>query len=68
MIETNIILKRLDPTEGYVLTNGREYFPDGLYLAKNDSAENWHEITDAEYAEVLAEQEKAEELAAAEQE
>ncbi len=58
MIETNIILKRLDPTEGYVLTNGREYFPDGFYLGKNDSKENWHEITEEEYAAILAEQEK----------
>lgn len=56
MTETIVTVRRLDPAEGYVLTNGRDYFPDGLYLGKNDSADNWHEITDAEYAEVIAEQ------------
>ena len=37
--------------EGYVYTNG-ETFASIIRLGKNDSAFNWHEITDEE-AEVL---------------
>ncbi len=39
-----------------VLTNG-EAFGKEIYLGKNDSAYNWHEITDAEYEKILAEKE-----------
>ena len=56
MIETTITLRKLTASEGCVLTNGETYGPE-IYLAVNDSAENWHEITDAEYAKFLAEQE-----------
>ena len=62
MRETTITVRRLDPAEGYVLTNGRDYFPDGFYLGKYDSADNWYEITDAEYAAIVAEIENAEEV------
>ena len=56
MIETTIELRKLTASEGYVLTDGEAYGKE-IYLGKNDSAENWHEITDAEYAEILAKQE-----------
>ena len=56
MIETTITLRKLTATEGFVLTDGEAYGKE-IYLGKNDSAENWHEITDAEYAEILAKQE-----------
>ena len=56
MIETTITLRKLTATEGFVLTDGEAYDTE-IYLGKNDSAENWHEITDAEYAEILAKQE-----------
>jgi hypothetical protein len=39
--------------EGYVYTNG-ETFANIIRLGKNDSVDNWHEITDEE-AEVLQE-------------
>ena len=57
MIETTIEIKKLTATEGHVLTNGDVYSKE-IYLGKFDSPENWHEITDAEYAEILSEQER----------
>ena len=56
MIETTITLRKLTASEGCVLTNGEAYGKE-IYLGVNDKAENWHEITDAEYAEILAEEE-----------
>ena len=44
----------LKAEEGYTLTNG-EAFGKVVYLGINDSADNWHEITDEE-AELLQEQ------------
>jgi hypothetical protein len=55
-IET-IELKKMMASDGMVLTNGEAYGKE-VYLGKNDSAENWHEITDAEYEEVLKQQEE----------
>lgn len=43
--------------EGMVLTNGEAYGKE-VYLGKNDVPENWHEITDAEYEEILKQQEE----------
>ena len=59
MIETNITLRKLTADEGYVLTNGEAYGKE-IYLGIYDSPENWHEITDAQYAQILAAQEKEE--------
>ena len=53
MIETTITLRKLTASEGCVLTNGETSGPE-IYLAVNDSAENWHEITEAEYALIEA--------------
>jgi hypothetical protein len=41
-----------------VLTNGETYSSVGgsVYLGVNDSPDNWHEITEAEYEEILAEE------------
>ena len=57
MIETTIEIKKLTASDGHILTNGIGYGKE-IYLGKNDSADNWHEITDAEYAVILAEEEK----------
>ena len=46
----NIELIKLTPSEGMVLTNG-ETFGTEIYLGKNDSKENWYEITEAEAEE-----------------
>ena len=41
-------LKTITAGEGMVLTNGEAY-GKSITLGKNDSAENWHEIAEAEY-------------------
>ena len=56
---TTIEIKKLTATEGHVLTNGEAYGKE-IYLGKFDSPANWHEITDAEYAEIVAAEEAAE--------
>lgn len=61
MIETTITLRRLTASDGHVLTNGEVYGKE-IYLGINDKVENWHEITDAEYAVIVAEEEKAQEM------
>ena len=53
MTETTITLRKLTASAGHILTNGDVYGKE-VYLGVYDSAENWHEITDAEYAEVMA--------------
>lgn len=58
MTETTITMRKLTASDGCVLTNGDVYGKE-VYLGVNDSAENWHEITDAEYAEAM---EKLEQL------
>ena len=52
MIETTITLRKLEASEGYILTNGEVYGKE-IYLGVYDSAENWYEITDAEYNKYL---------------
>lgn len=61
MIETTITLRRLNASDGHVLTNGEVYGKE-IYLGINDKVENWHEITDAEYAVIVAEEEKEQEM------
>lgn len=60
-------LIRINATEGMVLTNGETY-GKSITLGKNDSRDNWHEITEEEYEAIklaehnaLVEQIKAEE-------
>ena len=54
MIETTIELRKLTASEGMTLTNGEEFGKE-IYLGKNDNADNWHEITDAESERLQAE-------------
>ena len=51
MIEKIIELKKLIASEGTILTNGSAYGTE-IYLGKNDSAENWHEISLDEYEQI----------------
>ena len=53
---TTIELRKLTASDGMVLTNGEVYGKE-IYLGVNDSAENWHEITEEEYNKILAEKE-----------
>ena len=57
MTQETIELRKLIASEGFVLTNGQAYGKI-VYLGKNDRPENWHEITEEEYATILAEQEE----------
>lgn len=61
MIETTIMLRKLSSSADHVLTNGEVYGKE-IYLGINDKVENWHEITDAEYAVIVAEEEKTQEM------
>ena len=48
MTTNTITVTVIKPSEGHQLTDG-EIYGRGIYLAPNQSAENFHEITDAEY-------------------
>ena len=61
MIETKIEIRKLTASKGMTLTNG-EAFGKEIYLGKNDSAENWTEITDAEAEEMQKEIQSREEV------
>lgn len=45
---------KISASDGMVLTNGEVYGKE-IFLGQGDSVENWHEITDEEYAKVLKE-------------
>ena len=60
MEKTKIELIKITASEGMVLTNGDTYSKE-VYLGVNDSVDNWHEITDAEYEEIMKEEEEKEE-------
>ena len=49
----------LTADEGRVITNG-EIYGKTLFLAETDSPDNYHEITQAEYDEIAAEQDAPE--------
>ena len=51
----NIELRCIKADEGKVLTNGEAYSSVGgqIYLGVNDSPDNWHEITEEEYNEIM---------------
>lgn len=53
MIATEIKITKLTASDGMTLTNGEAY-GKVIYLGKNDSADNWYEITEAE-AELMME-------------
>lgn len=57
MEKTIIELTKVTASEGMWLTDGETYSKE-IYLGCNDSIENWHEITDAEYEEVMKEAEE----------
>lgn len=56
---STIEIRKLTASEGMILTNGEIYSSVGgdIYLGKNDSADNWHEITEEEYNTMMSENE-----------
>lgn len=57
MEKTTIEITKITPSPGMVLTNGETYSLDFVHIGKNDSVDNWHEITLAEYEAIKAEEE-----------
>lgn len=49
-------LKKLTAPEGMYLTNGHTCGKE-IYLGKNDSPDNWYEITEAEAEAIMADEE-----------
>jgi hypothetical protein len=64
MKKSNYTVQIIEPNEGFTLTQSAEVdvksriFSKKIYLAVNDSPDNWKEITDAEAEELQAEQER----------
>ncbi len=58
MEKTTIEITKITPSEGMVLTNGETYSLDFVHVGRNDSVDNWHEITQEEYEAIMAEREK----------
>lgn len=55
MKHDTVIINKIIADEGMILTDGNSY-GRVVYLGKEDSAENWHEITEAEYEKIKEEQ------------
>lgn len=52
-----ITMTKIIASDGKVLTDG-EVYGKIIFLATTDKAENYHEITDAEYEEIIKKQEE----------
>ena len=50
-------LKVIIASEGMILTNGEAY-GKSVTLGKNDSAENWYEIPEEEYEQLMQQEEE----------
>ncbi|MBR1731847.1 MAG: hypothetical protein IJ725_05390 [Ruminococcus sp.] len=48
-----VVLRHLVPSEGKVIKNTvtEEYYPEGIYLGKEENAENYIEVGSSEAAE-----------------
>ena len=55
---TEIVLRKVEPSEGMKLTNGSDLAENEVYLGVNDSSNEWYEITKEEYNAILAEREE----------
>ena len=57
MTTNTITCTVLTASEGKIITNSdNTFFGRTIYLGANDSAENYHEISQAEYDEIVAAQ------------
>ena len=52
MIKETITRIKLTAAEGMVLTDGESYGKE-IFLSQNESADNWYEITEKEYKEMI---------------
>lgn len=53
-----MVTRKLTASEGMIYTNGKDY-GHTVELGIYDKADNWYEITEAEYEKILAEQKAA---------
>lgn len=58
MKQETITLTKLIASDGMMLTNG-EVFGKEVFLGTGDSADNWHEITEAEAQEIMESEEES---------
>lgn len=60
MVTSTVNLVKLEPSEGMHLRNIHtcEVYADFIYLAKSLSVNDFEEITDEEYQEIIAERER----------
>lgn len=56
---TQVILK---PSEGMVLTDGKNFAPTVAVLPESVDTSDWYEITEAEYEKIMAEELPAPEI------
>lgn len=61
MITTTIKITKITPSPGKVLTNGETYAVNCVHIGKNDSVDNWYEITMEEYNKIIQNREESEE-------
>lgn len=57
MKHDTVIINKITADDGMWLTNDQGVYSKEIYLGKNDKPENWHEITEEEYQEILKEHE-----------
>ena len=64
MKKSNYTVQIIEPSEGYTLTQSKEVevqdriLSKKIFLAVNDSPDNWKEITDKEADEIRVEQDR----------
>ena len=58
MIQETITRIKLIASDGMILTNG-EIIGKEVFLGTGDSADNWHEITEAEAQEIMESEEES---------
>lgn len=58
MKQETITLTKLIASDGMMLTNG-EVIGKEVFLGTGDSADNWHEITEAEAQEIMESEEES---------
>lgn len=58
MKKETITLTKLIASDGMMLTNG-EVIGKEVFLGTGDSADNWHEITEAEAQEIMNSEEES---------
>ena len=57
MIITDITLRKLSPSNGMRLTNGKVLAEGDIYFDRNTIVDDWYEITEEEYQQKMAERE-----------